>query len=524
MIRVSARSPPSSRRSPVDRARSTTTRRTRPIPDRADRRPTTAPSSDAPADRRVAPTLPAISEPELLVDIPIGQVVNVDANKPVARLRRLRRRRPDRHRAVVGRGYPTVYGEPFEPLEGGVYAGYPERQTTCPAAARTRRRTRTSTSTSPSTAISTDFMVYDDGDDSLLAPLAAEFGPAVMGIVLAHEYGHAIQSRVGALDQFLATIYTEQQADCFAGAWAGQAYRGESPLLRLGDADVRAGLIAMLEVRDPVGTDQFVAGGHGSAFDRVGAFQEGFVNGAQRCSELLDEPLTLMPNEFQSQRGLGARGQRVRTTAATTSATDEASHLPAARVPRRRSQPLLGDRARRRLPALLTESHDVRRRQLRLLRRRAPGERGAALPVAERGRLRRARRARPLPRVRRLHARLLLRDRLGGAGPGARGQPAAGRAAGVARRLLHGRLGARHHARSDSTGRPTRTGDRDGDGSRRHRHAAHPATSTRRSGWRSCSATQVANVNQVGSPFEKIESFRAGVLGGLDACNSRFGV
>ena len=103
-------------------------------------------------------------------------------------------------------------------------------------------------------------MMYDDGDESLLAPLAAEFGPAVMGIVLAHEYGHAIQSRVGALDQFLATIYTEQQADCFAGAWAGQAYRGESPLLRLGDADVRAGLIAMLEVRDPVGTDQFVAG------------------------------------------------------------------------------------------------------------------------------------------------------------------------------------------------------------------------------------------------------------------------
>ena len=36
----------------------------------------------------------------------------------------------------------------------------------------------------------------------------------------------------------------------------------------------------MLEVRDPVGTDQFVEGGHGSAFDRVGAFQEGFVNGA----------------------------------------------------------------------------------------------------------------------------------------------------------------------------------------------------------------------------------------------------
>ena len=30
-----------------------------------------------------------------------------------------------------------------------------------------------------------------------------------------------------------------------------------------------------------------------------------------------------------------------------------------------------------------------------------------------------------------------------------------------------------------------------------------------------------ANDNIVGSPFEKIESFRVGVLGGLDACNAR---
>jgi hypothetical protein len=55
----------------------------------------------------------------------------------------------------------------------------------------------------------------------------------------------------------------------------------------------------MLSVRDPVGTNQFVPGGHGSAFDRVGAFQEGFVNGPGRCAELIDEPLPLMPNVFR---------------------------------------------------------------------------------------------------------------------------------------------------------------------------------------------------------------------------------
>ena len=43
----------------------------------------------------------------------------------------------------------------------------------------------------------------------------------------------------------------------------------------------------MITVRDPAGTDQFDPGGHGSAFDRVGAFQVGFTEGppaAPSCS------------------------------------------------------------------------------------------------------------------------------------------------------------------------------------------------------------------------------------------------
>ena len=38
---------------------------------------------------------------------------------------------------------------------------------------------------------------------ALLAPLAATYGLAVLGVVLAHEYGHAIQERIGALDRSL---------------------------------------------------------------------------------------------------------------------------------------------------------------------------------------------------------------------------------------------------------------------------------------------------------------------------------
>lgn len=252
-------------------------------------------------------TLPPIVEPELNVEIPLANVVDIDPGKPD--------RDYDEFLAVAltdieqwwTRMFPEVYGTEFEPLEGGIYAGYPERETDLPGCGEPITSYDDLSQFVAFYCEFGDFMVYDDDNRDVLAPLASEFGPAVMGIVLAHEYGHAIQGRVGALDRRLATIITEQQADCFAGAWTGQAYDGESELLRLGDADVRAGLIAMLSVRDPVGTNQFVPGGHGSAFDRVGAFQVGFVEGPGRCAELLDDPLTLVPNEFRDANDF-ARG------------------------------------------------------------------------------------------------------------------------------------------------------------------------------------------------------------------------
>ncbi len=280
--------PPSSSTPPTTEAPPTTT-----IP------ATTIPATTAPA---TTPTLPPIVEPELFVDIDLADVIDVDADKPV--------RDHDAFVAVAladvqrwwSDVFPQVYRTSFEPLGGGVYAGYPERTTEIPGCGEPRTSYDELQQFVAFYCQLGDFMAYDDGagDASLLTPLADQFGPAVMGVVLAHEYGHAIQARIGALDRQLATILTEQQADCFAGAWTGQAFRGESPFLRLGDVDVRAGLLAMLSVRDPVGTNQFVPGGHGSAFDRVGAFQEGFVEGPERCAELLDAPLALMPNQFQT--------------------------------------------------------------------------------------------------------------------------------------------------------------------------------------------------------------------------------
>ena len=125
-----------------------------------------------------------------------------------------------------------------------------------PVAASRARPTTTSNSSWRSTAASLTSSCTTTATSGLLAQLADNFGAGTIGIVLAHEYGHAIQQRSGVLRQNLPTVTTEQQADCFAGAWAGRAARGEGGIT-FSDADVRAGLIAMLEVRDPVGIDQF---------------------------------------------------------------------------------------------------------------------------------------------------------------------------------------------------------------------------------------------------------------------------
>jgi predicted metalloprotease len=201
--------------------------------------------------------------------------------------------------------FPAVYGKPFEPITGRVYAGYPERTSEIPGCE--SRQPTTYEEIAQFSAFycqQGDFMVYDDGPDGLLAQLTSSLGSSILGVVFAHEFGHAVQSRAGVLDHELPTIVTEQQADCFAGAWVAHAASGEGGVT-FSDSDVRSGLVAMIQVRDPRGVDQFTQGGHGSAFDRVGAFQTGFTEGVARCAQLIDDPLPLVPNIFQTRNSDG---------------------------------------------------------------------------------------------------------------------------------------------------------------------------------------------------------------------------
>jgi predicted metalloprotease len=183
--------------------------------------------------------------------------------------------------------YPLVYGEPYPELEGGVHPGYPGKPTPIPGCG----ESETDYSLVEMNAFYCglgDFVAYDDAQ--LFPQLARDFGPAVLGVVMAHEWGHAIQARQGLLDGSIDTVITELQADCFAGAWSAHVADGGAEGLAFGDADVVAGLNGMIFVADPVGTTSLEPGAHGSAFDRVGAFQDGFLQGAAQCATYIADP------------------------------------------------------------------------------------------------------------------------------------------------------------------------------------------------------------------------------------------
>ena len=129
-----------------------------------------------------------------------------------------------------------------------------------------------------------DLIAWDRG---VLFPLAQRyFGDMSVTGILAHEFGHALQRMAKLVSTNDPTIVFEQQADCFAGVYLYWVAAGKSPRFTLSTADgldhVMAGLITM---RDPV-EDREDDNEHGSALDRISAFQIGFITGASACAAI----------------------------------------------------------------------------------------------------------------------------------------------------------------------------------------------------------------------------------------------
>ena len=149
-----------------------------------------------------------------------------------------------------------------------------------------------------------DFIAYDE--QGLIPSLRDKYGDVAVGLVLAHEMGHAIQARTSAPSG--AFVYTELQADCFAGAWAQHVANGTGTALRMSSGDLDRALSGFIDLRDPSGVDGSQDGAHGNAFDRVSAFQDGLVGGANACRAYDDNPPEVTEAGFVSAQDQAING------------------------------------------------------------------------------------------------------------------------------------------------------------------------------------------------------------------------
>jgi predicted metalloprotease len=181
--------------------------------------------------------------------------------------------------------FPEVYGQDFEPLQGGYFSVDPDdvdprvypRGVGC--GADPREAENNAYYCQAPQAPNSDAITYDR---AFLGELATGYGRFLPALVMAHEFGHAVQARVGLPD---ASITTETQADCLAGAWTAWVAAGEAAYSQLRGPELDELLRGYFLLRDPVGTSSAEESAHGSYFDRVSGFQDGFDGGPDTCRD-----------------------------------------------------------------------------------------------------------------------------------------------------------------------------------------------------------------------------------------------
>ncbi|MEU4841061.1 metallopeptidase [Nocardia testacea] len=144
-------------------------------------------------------------------------------------------------------------------------------------------------------------------DRALLLPTMTEtFGQMSVVMVIAHEYGHAIQNNANIVDRDDPVIVKEQQADCFAGAYMRWVAEGKSDYFTINTSDgLNSVLAATVAIRDSDPDDPESV--HGSAFERVSAVQIGFTDGAKGCKGIdmdeIDQRRGDLPQSFEGASG-----------------------------------------------------------------------------------------------------------------------------------------------------------------------------------------------------------------------------
>ncbi len=200
--------------------------------------------------------------------------------------------------------FQSTFGKPWKKLTGGYYS-----VDTADATAKPPPCTQKAADVEGNAFYcpAADAIAWDRA--SLLPVLEDRYGQAAVVVVLAHEVGHAVQNRMGITPEAerrepdkYPTILTEAQADCFAGAFIRSVTDGKTEHLDIGTDALDKALGALITFRDPVGTSPEDEQAHGSAFDRVAAFQDGYEQGTKFCAAMTVQNRTFTQRAFTSTR------------------------------------------------------------------------------------------------------------------------------------------------------------------------------------------------------------------------------
>lgn len=188
------------------------------------------------------------------------------------------------------RTLPQIAGTSFVPLRGGVTAvdsAAPSGTAPCV--------------TSPGSISGNAFYCPDnDGivyDSSALVPvLLGHYGAAGLVAAFAHEFGHAIQARIGPTaadraahpDQY-PSLLIEGQGDCYAGAFLAWVIGGHAESIHLTQDAMLAAIGPLVDFRDPVTVPADDAAAHGWGLDRLDSILLGYRDGAAACHALTSE-------------------------------------------------------------------------------------------------------------------------------------------------------------------------------------------------------------------------------------------
>lgn len=134
----------------------------------------------------------------------------------------------------------------------------------------------------------------DDGivfDSSALVPvLLGHYGSAGLVAAFAHEFGHAIQARIGPTAKDRAadpsaypSLLIEGQGDCYAGAFLAWVIAGNATSIHLTEDAMLQAIGPLVDFRDPVTVPADDSTAHGLGLDRLDSLLTGYRDGAAAC-------------------------------------------------------------------------------------------------------------------------------------------------------------------------------------------------------------------------------------------------